>query len=386
MVKVVMLTYYSFLEVQGGAPLYTHKIAEYLAEKGFEVVVFCRGRKQKNVEIDYNGVKVKQYGKLRFDYTKYHRIIDRNIFYISTIKKDFDKECKTSDVIHLISSNFLFPLGYMKKNKKIVTSIIENVINEEDKFINKIFSYYQKWQFGLTLKYSNIVTVPSESFLDYVKEKCPQFHEKLRLIPGFMDTSIFTPFIVDSQLREAYKNKILFLSGSLAWGKGFDIAIKAFEKVIDEFPETKMLIAGNGPLKGELQKLTEDLGIEKHVEFLGELNHYRDMPRYYALADIIVVPSRVEAGQPSWSAAEPMAMEKPVIISEANDIKGVLGDSVIRFKNDDSDNLASKIIYLLEDQDVAKKIGKKARKKILERYSLEKFLKAYDEIYTSLLS
>ena len=59
-VKVCILTYYSFSEVQGGAPLYTYIIAKHLVEKGFDVTVFCRGKSPKNVEFEYEGIKVKQ--------------------------------------------------------------------------------------------------------------------------------------------------------------------------------------------------------------------------------------------------------------------------------------------------------------------------------------
>lgn len=385
MVKVCILTYYSFSDVQGGAPLYTYHIAKHLVEKGFDVTVFCRGRRRENVEFDYNGIKVKQYGKLQFNYTKYHRIIDRNIFYIWEIWTDFLKECRTADVIHIISSNFFFPLGYRCRKKRLITTVIEDVLHKERTLMGNLFLGYQRWQLEMALKYSDYVTIINEQYQEYIKEKYPCFLEKTKLIQNFVETNIFIPSVDAASLGEAYvRDKIILSAGSLTTNKAFDIAIKAFKKVTKEHPISIMLIAGNGPLRNNLQKLAKNIGMDTYIKFLGELNHYEAMPKYYALADIVVVPSRSEGGQPPFVVLEPMAMGKPVIISEASDIKGILGDSVIRFKIDDVEDLASKIIYLLENQDVAKEIGKKNRKKILERYSLKNFFKAYDEIYTSL--
>ena len=238
----------------------------------------------------------------------------------------------------------------------------------------------------MALKHSDIVTIPNEMGLEYIKKKFPQYREKLRLIPGFIETDLFNLSVdLSKELKEKYKNyRIILVPQRLVWTKGVDIAIRALKRV-KKYSNIKILITGKGTLKNELLKLTKDLGIENYVDFLGELDHYKEMPKYYALADIIIVPSRSEAGQPPNSAAEPMAMEKPVIISEACDIKGVLGSSVIRFKTGDVNDLSSKIIYLLENPDIAKKLGKKARKTILERYSISNFLNAYDEIYDSLL-
>jgi len=390
LVKIVMLTYYSFLEVQGGAPLYTYRIAEHLAKKGFKVVVFCRGRMKENKGINYNGIYVKQYLKLKFRYSKYQRIIDRSVFYVFEILRDFINECKDAEVVHIISHSFSFPFGFLCKKilkRRLVISIIENVFYKGDSLIENLFLTYQRWQLKVATKYSDILTVEDlPEIKDLNVSKSQKFMKKVKLLHNFVDTDLFNPFVNSEMLKDKlnYQDyKIILIVGSLTRNKAPEIAIKAMSYVLNVIPKAKLLIIGTGPLREYLVQLTEKLNLQDHVTFLGEVK-YVDMPKYYALADLVVCPSRTEGGIPAM-AAEPMAMGKPVIISEACDAGNLLGNTVRKFKVDDVQSLSKEIIDLLMDQRIADEIGKKSREKILKIASKEKFLKTIDEIYNMLL-
>jgi len=389
MSKIIYLSYTYLPHMEGGA-LYTHIIAKNAVENGYAVEIITRKRDNINtllVGTTKKNIKVRYIDKFQFKFGKFYRVIDKILIYNILLSKE--KLCDTK-LIHCISTNFFFPSVYYLKKKydvPIVISIAEDLWNKpQSSLLAKTFFKYQKWQLKIALKHSDVITVPNETGFKYLNKKYPEYAQKLKLIPGFIEMDIFNLSIDADDLKKTYaKHIIILVPQRLVLNKGVDIAIKALVPVVKKFPDVKMLIAGKGPLEKTLRNIVNELNLISYVEFLGELDHYIELPKYYALADIIIVPSRSEAGQPPNSAAEPMAMEKPVIISEACDIKGVLGSSVIRFKTGDVNDLSSKIIYLLENPDIAKKLGKKARKTILERYSISNFLNAYDEIYDSLL-
>lgn len=91
----------------------------------------------------------------------------------------------------------------------------------------------------------------------------------------------------------------MFLNaGSLYPVKGHNVLLRAFASMRDA-PESRLRIAGDGPLKPELEKLAVQLGIAERVEFLGEINHGQ-MPDVYRHADVYV--------QASWHESQGMAV------------------------------------------------------------------------------
>ena len=64
--------------------------------------------------------------------------------------------------------------------------------------------------------------------------------------------------------------------------------------VLTKFPDAKLMIAGEGEARPELEGLIHDLGLEGSVQLLGLVDN-RELPRYYQAADLFVLPSRLEA-------------------------------------------------------------------------------------------
>lgn len=70
--------------------------------------------------------------------------------------------------------------------------------------------------------------------------------------------------------------------------------IEAMPAVLTKFPDAKLVIAGEGESRGELERLIRDLGVSDAVTLLGLVDN-RELPRYYHAADLFVLPSRLEA-------------------------------------------------------------------------------------------
>jgi len=384
--KISYISYTYFPHMDGGA-LYTHQIANGAKDRGYDVEIITRKRTESDLQVQ-SPTYVRYVEGWLFKIGKFNRLIDKILPY--NILLTTQNISSNVVIIHSIGTSHFFPSMYHFKKKyklPIVTSIIEDLWTKpKNAFLPQMFFKYQQWQLKMALKHSDIVTVPNEIGFEYLNTKYPEYAHKLKLIPGFIETNIFNPSIDSGDLKMTYeKHNIILVPQRLILNKGVDIAIQALVSVVKKYPDVKMLIAGSGPLEANLKKLVDKLNLRKHIEFLGELDHYKEMPKYYALADIVVVPSRIEGGQPGWAAAEPMAMEKAVIISEACDIRGHLEDSVLRYDTENVTELSQKMFQLLSSPNLRIEMGEKARIKIIKRYSLESFTNAYQSIYDSLL-
>jgi glycosyltransferase involved in cell wall biosynthesis len=95
---------------------------------------------------------------------------------------------------------------------------------------------------------------------------------------------------------------------SLIERKGHRFLLDALHQLQDEFPDARLLIAGEGPLEGALREQTQRLGLGERVEFLG---FRRDVDRVVSACDVVVLPSLKEGL--SIAAMEAMALGRPVV-------------------------------------------------------------------------
>jgi glycogen synthase len=82
--------------------------------------------------------------------------------------------------------------------------------------------------------------------------------------------------------------------GRIVQVKGFDLLLRAFASVVSEIPEVGLVIAGDGPMLGELRTLADSLGIAERVHFPGQLDR-RTISAAMRGADVLAVTSRFEA-------------------------------------------------------------------------------------------
>ncbi len=170
--------------------------------------------------------------------------------------------------------------------------------------------------------------------------------------------------------------------GSLYPVKGHAHLIDAATLVLRRFPRAVFLIAGRGGLQEELQAQTRQLGIAHHFRFPG----YRDDVRQLlALFDVFVLPSLSE-GMP-LALLEAMAAGVPCVATTVGGVNEIVEDAKtgMLVPPADAQALAESVVTLLQDRALAFAMGENARKTVASRFSLTGMVKAYQEIYTTLL-
>lgn len=181
------------------------------------------------------------------------------------------------------------------------------------------------------------------------------------IFPTFTDLDDFL-----NEQNTNFDNFILFV-GHLQKVKGLNYLIEAFDKIRNDFPEFKLVLIGQG---------TNTLKTRSNIELKGRLSLEQTraiMRNCYCL----VLPSLSE-GLPRV-IMEAMALSKPVIASNVGGIPDLIkdGQSGFLFEAGNSDELAGKLKVLLEDRNLAMKMGQRGREFIRENFSNEKYIANY---------
>ncbi|RLC49769.1 MAG: glycosyltransferase family 4 protein, partial [Candidatus Cloacimonadota bacterium] len=212
-----------------------------------------------------------------------------------------------------------------------------------------------------------------------------EFKKKFVLNSNGFDDKIFRTKTVDKkELLQSFgiekiPQKIVSFVGKFAHFKGVDILIKAARIVSDKIPDVAFLLAGDGELRSELEKMKKDLELN-NLYFLGHQNQ-ETVASIYNIADISVVPSRVEPF--GLVAIEALACGTPVVATNAGGLPDFINEKVGNLvEMDNPQALANAIIFELENN-TKKTKGKFAAEYAKKNYSWNKTLEKVIEIYKS---
>lgn len=215
-----------------------------------------------------------------------------------------------------------------------------------------------------------------------LKEEINRSKNIRKPLPGYV---VYNPIPLDwvweKEGNRSLGNTILF-SGLLDIHKGFSVLLQAL-RILKNKCGFRLVVAGGGQLFDQYKKMASGLGIRDKINFLGHIP-YKLMKDLYNKSDIIVAPSL-------WpepfgrTLIEGMLLGKAVIGTNhgappefvKNNENGIL----VEPGNDKE--LAEKIILLLENPDLRKRLGQEGRKSVLSNFHPEKIAKQYEIVYQS---
>lgn len=182
-------------------------------------------------------------------------------------------------------------------------------------------------------------------------------------------------------------NFIVGMVSRLEWWKGQHILIESAKKVVDKYPDIQFALVG-GTVKGkeqyrlDLLRKIKDFDILANTHLLGER---KDILNIISQFDVAIHCS-VKPDPFPGVVLEAMECGKPVVGARAGGVPEQIEENVsgLLFEPGDSGELAEKIIYLIENKDVAEKIGYNARKSAQTKFSKEEIISQLENIYITL--
>jgi glycosyltransferase involved in cell wall biosynthesis len=213
--------------------------------------------------------------------------------------------------------------------------------------------------------------------------KMGMMENKIRAIPTPMDLSRFENYQdteIWSDLREkAADSKIVLMGGRKDAVKDFDTLFNALNLVYEKDEKVCLWLVGN---YNNFEEIKEKIKLPKEQVGCFGMVKTGDLPAYYKTADLFVSSSKSESlGKMSIEAN---ACGKPVISTATTGAKEIIQDGVNGFlvPIGDAKKMAEKIIYLLNNPELAKQMGENGRKIVMEKYSdnLSKIINFWKEL------
>ena len=214
---------------------------------------------------------------------------------------------------------------------------------------------------------------------------CEKFKAKrVEHIPGVgLNLSQFMTVNEESSIKAELglsdEQHIVLSVGELNKNKNHQVVIRAIAHLKDE--NIHYMIAGNGPLKEELEKLAKKLGVEKQVHFLG---YRRDIPQLFKSADLLAFPSLREGL--GMASIEAMSAGLPLVTSDRHGINDYSEDGKTGFKYSPHDyvGFAEGIKKIVYDENLKKQMGE-YNAKLAQSYTVEVSLEKLGNIYKDVL-
>jgi len=226
------------------------------------------------------------------------------------------------------------------------------------------------------------VLAASEEIRDVALELYP--HERAEALTNGVDTELFRPRAGHQRTRPDPRSTRtrLIVPRRLFHKNGVEYLIRALPLIREEL-EIEAVLVGDGPERERLEALARELEVDDCVIFLGAQPN-EEMPRLYQEADLAVFPSLMEAT--SVAALEAMSCALPVAASRVGGLPEIVdGGNGTLFEPADPEDLAEKVITLLREADLDE-LGREARRRVVEKWSVERLARRHLEIYDTLLN
>lgn len=369
----------SFPPYMGGIGNVAYYYSEELAALGHEVVVFTP--EYKNYKFEELSVKFKVKALTPFVYHGKSAMLTQVLW-----------QLKSFDIVHLHypffgTAELIWFLKKLKRQKvKLVLSYHMDVVGKG--VLGAYFNFHTRFIMPAIVKSAEKIVASSFDYIktSKIKNIFEKFPDKFIELP-FGVTGKFFPKEKNLSLLQKYgleNSRIVLFVGGLDkphYFKGVNFLLKAIKLLPGD---TNLILVGKGELKDEYQRMAQELGIRNRVVFEEDVVDLND---YYNLCDVFVLPSVDRSEAFGIVLVEAMAAAKPVISSNLPGIRTVVLNNENGFLAEpkNHEDLAQKIMMILNDEDKKIAFGKKSRELVDQKYLWREIVKNLETVYFDLL-
>ena len=372
--KILMLTWEYPPRIVGGIARVVHDLSKRLIKDGHEVTVVTY-RDNADVPEYENDKGVNVY---RVDNYMIHPnnfidwIMQLNFNMLSKATEIINKE-GGFDVIH--AHDWL--VTYAAKSLKnaydipIVATIHATEAGRNSGIHDETQRYINDTEWLLTYEATEVI-VNSNYMKNEIQRLFGLPFDKINVIPNGINLSNFTGIERDYDFRRQYamdNEKIILYVGRLVYEKGVQHLIAAMPKILSNYHDAKLIIAGRGGMMDELRAEASNLGLNDKIYFTGYLNS-KQVQKMYKCADVAVFPSTYEPF--GIVALEAMLAGVPTVVSDVGGLDEIVTHGVDGMKSyaGNANSIADSVTALLYDHQLATNVSKKA--KVKDQFNWEK--------------
>ena len=374
--KILMLTWEYPPRIVGGIARVVHDLSKRLIKDGHEVTVVTY-RDNADVPEYENDKGVNVY---RVDNYMIHPnnfidwIMQLNFNMLSKATEIINKE-GGFDVIH--AHDWL--VTYSAKSLKnaydipIVATIHATEAGRNSGIHDETQRYINDTEWLLTYEATEVI-VNSNYMKNEIQRLFGLPFDKINVIPNGINLSNFTGIERDYDFRRQYamdNEKIILYVGRLVYEKGVQHLIAAMPKILSNYNDAKLIIAGRGGMMDELRAEASNLGLNDKIYFTGYLNS-KQVQKMYKCADVAVFPSTYEPF--GIVALEAMLAGVPTVVSDVGGLDEIVTHGVDGMKSyaGNANSIADSVTALLYDHQLATNVSKKAKQKVKDQFNWEK--------------
>lgn len=286
-------------------------------------------------------------------------------FFSFRFAKILSRHCNAPIVhtYHTLYEDYVGYLGVPAANKKIVKQLTRHRLNGVRTIIapsHKVLSILEGYGMG-----QDIHVIPSGISIDkHLETYSAEKKEALRSALGIREDAF-----------------VLISLGRLGKEKNIDELLIGMSWVIDENPNTILLIVGDGPERAELESWVRHLELEKNVIFTGAVPP-ENVHTYYQIADVFVSASTSETQGLVY--IEAAANGLPLICHRDPCLQGIIDEHENGFCYETLEEFEKAFMYCLKSNEFRKTASMKSRKNAL-KYSKQQFANQVEYVYCSLL-
>ena len=379
-----MLTWEYPPRVVGGIARVVHDLSHRLIKDGHEVTVVTY--KEGNVQ-DYEddkGVKVYRVNNYMINPNNFiDWIMQLNFNLISKATELINKE-GPFDVIHAHDWLVAYAAKTLKDSFKIpvVSTIHATESGRNSGIHDEVQRYINDTEWMLTYESTEVI-VNSNFMKSELQRLFGLPFEKINVIPNGVNLNLYNGVERDYNFRRQYaadNEKIILYVGRLVYEKGIQNLISAMPKVLNNYHDSKLIIAGKGGMIDELRDEVRRLNIENKVYFTGYLN-LTQVTKMYKCADVAVFPSTYEPF--GVVALEGMLSGTPVVVSDVGGLNEIVEHRVNGMKSyaGNPNSIADSILELLFNPELCANVAKAAKAKVKSQYNWNKIAQDTHFIY-----
>lgn len=202
---------------------------------------------------------------------------------------------------------------------------------------------------------------------------------KVMVIRNGIDLSSYAPL---ARLAERVNMVTIGIVARLAPEKDHLTLLRACKILSDRQTSFRLVIIGDGSLRGELEQATSDLNLNRNVEFIG-VRH--DIPDQLQNLDIFALSSTTEGI--SLTLLEAMATGLPIVATDVGGNPEVVVDGVTGFivPSKNPELMAEKLAQLIHDHALRVRMGVEGRRRVEEHFDIRQTARQYEELYREIL-